>query len=110
MMQDNDVQQLYEIKTTLENLRFQVAHLVSTVESEKGTLQREADRLRHEIDILDKKFNDWLFKPETGVLIQIDRLIQESERRKKMQTQIIGLWVAVGIGALKMVVDFIIHK
>lgn len=96
----DELQKLYEIKLSIENLKLQLGHLGAIVESEQGTLQREADRLRKEISLVEEKINDYLFRPETGMLIQLDRLIQESKSRKRMQAQIIALAVAViGLGA-----------
>lgn len=101
---------IIQIRLAIERLQQQIGRLISNVESEKGTISRTRAELREEISMLEQKINDILFKPDTGLLIQLDRLIQESERRKKLQAQVVALWVTVAGIILEQIFKLLTDK
>ena len=98
---------IQEVLLELEKLKMQALHLEQIVESERGTLQREANRLRVEIAKVEQEIRDILYNPEIGLLIKIDRLVQESLERKRVRQHIWALWVAVGSIIVKVIFDLI---
>lgn len=88
----------------LEKLKQQIYHLEGIVESEQGTLQREANRLRVEIKEIEDRFIKIIYA-DNGMMIKVDRLTQESNERKKTKQNIWGLWVAVVVIAIKEIIE-----
>ena len=95
---------IQEVLLELEKLKMQALHLEQIVESERGTLQREANRLRVEIAKVEQEIRDILYNPEIGLLIKIDRLVQESLERKRIKQNIWALWVAMAVVLIKEIV------
>lgn len=102
-----DIEQLMQIRLTIERLLIQVGRLESNTESEKGTIKRTRDELRQEIDMLEQKVHEILFAPDKGLLIQMDRLVQESERRRKLQAVVISQGVILFGILIKFFLDWI---
>lgn len=102
-----DIEQLMQIRLTIERLLIQVGRLESNTESEKGTIKRTRDELRQEIDLLEQKVHEILFAPDKGLLIQMDRLVQESERRRKLQAVVISQGVILFGILIKFFLDWI---
>lgn len=105
-----DMETIIQIRLAIERLQQQVGRLGSNVDSEKGSISRTRQELREEISLLELKFNEVLFKPDVGLLIQLDRLVQESERRKKLQAQVVALWITVGGIILEQIFKLLIGK
>lgn len=105
-----EIEKLIQLRLSIERLQQQILRLQSNAESEKGTLQRQGDVLRKEISLLESKYNEILFKPDTGLLIKLDRLEQDSHRRKKMQYEIRALWAALLTVIVGIVLDRILRK
>lgn len=102
----DQAEKIHEAFVELEKVKTQLNYLSGIVESEKGTLQREADRLRNEIEIVERNFREIIYDSEKGLLIRLDRLTQESLERKRTKQNIIGLWIAVGSVIVKTIIDF----
>lgn len=99
--------EISEIFVEIERIKGQVNHLVATVESEKGTLQREADRLRDEIDRVEKKFFNVLYDEEKGLIVKQAILMHESKERKRMQRIIWSIVASVILLIIKAIFDLI---
>jgi|SRR5687767_1710845 len=99
-------EKILSISLDIEKLKQQAYHLAAIVESEQGTLQREADRLKAEITKVESDFRKIIYD-DNGLLIKIDRLIQESNERKRVKNHIWGLWIAVIVIIIKALFELI---
>lgn len=97
---DEDEIRLHDAFTTISNLKIQMGRFEADLESEKGTHQRAEKRMVDTINKVEADFRSIIYDPERGLLLKIDRLLQENQRRESMHKNIIGLWVAVGIAIL----------
>lgn len=102
--------QIRQLFIEIEKLKLGVGRIESHIASESGTLTREAKRLGEEIDKVEKALHDIIYHPETGFMVRIDRLMQESMERKKTKQNIIALWIANGALIIKMTFDYITKK
>ena len=102
-----DLEQLTELRIMVERIQSQLDRLQSNAESEKGTLKRQGEMLRHEIKLVADKWDEIMFDIDKGLMIRIDRLMQDNERRKAMQKQIVALWIVVIGGIVKEVISWI---
>ncbi len=98
--------EIAKIHVQLEGMKFQIARLVSNAESEKGTLQRETDRLYKEI----KELEDKIYDPEKGLLLEVDRLKRDYEQRQNLKKNIFALWIAVGSIIVKYLITIIAER
>lgn len=105
-----DFEQLNKIQLDIEKLKLTVGRIESHIASESGTLSRETNRIREEIHKIEDDMRKVVFHPETGFLVRIDRLIQESQERKKTKQNIIALWIAVGSLLAKIVFDMLVGR
>src|SRR6185312_16064080 len=87
-------EKIQEAFTDISNLKLQINRILSNIESEKGTLKRESDRLHQKINKVEDDFREILYDSDSGLLIKIDRLTTESKERQKMKNNITGLWIA----------------
>lgn len=96
----------------LENLKFGVGRLESNAESEKGTVKRMHEYILNEVKKVEDELKDVLYGKDrrTGIIVELDRLKQESEERKKTKQNIFGLWAAVGILLIKEIIVFFTNK
>lgn len=96
----------------LENLKFGVGRLESNAESEKGTVKRMHEYILSEIKKVEDELRDVLYGKDrrSGIIVELDRLKQESEERKQTKKNIFGLWTAVGILLIKEVIVFFTNK
>ncbi len=102
-MQENE--KIRDIIIGMERLKDQVSRLVSNAESEKGTLKRETERIYNEIESIEKKFDHLILNPETGLLLEVDRLKQDFKQRQSLKRNILALWVGVIGLALKYIAE-----
>lgn len=99
-----------ELFVRMEKMETQAKHLEAIVDSEKGTLQREATRLREEMKEVENGFREVMYDSENGLLIKLDRLVQESQERKKVKQHIYALWVMIGGMIIKELLSFFNNK
>lgn len=107
-METND--KIREIFIEIEKLKLGIGRIESHIASESGTLSRETKRLGAEIAHVEKSIHDIIYHPETGFMVRIDRLMQESAERKKTRQNIIALWIANGAVMIKIIFDLMIKK
>lgn len=103
---DEDEKILHEALTNISNLKIQMGRFEADLESEKGTHQRSEKRIIDAINKVEADFRSIIYDPEKGLLLKIDRLLQESQRRESMQKNIIPLWTAVGIAILSNILTW----
>lgn len=121
----NDVEtllvQLENIKGQIDNLKLQQALFISRFESEQDTIKsrhtgidseidKRSKTIISEIEKVEKEWHDIIFNREKGIAFVIDRLLEKDKKREAMKTQLIGLWISVGLVILKQVFDFLINK
>lgn len=96
--------------TDISNLKIQLLRIFSDLDSEKGSLKRQEERLTEQINKVEKEFRDIIYDAEKGLLIKIDRLTQESISRQNVKKNIVALWIAVVISFIKIILDVIFKK
>lgn len=113
---DEKIQQLF---IDYAELKMQVGILVSRAESERDTQKRANDRHSDKandlIELVEKTENaimDILYGKDriSGMIVELDRLKQESEERKKTKQNIIALWIAVIVLVAGKIYDLITKK
>lgn len=105
-----DYNKINQIFLELERLKIAIGRIESHIESESGTISRETNRLMEEINKVEADLRNIIYDPNNGFIVRIDRLMQESEGRKKTKQQIMALWVAVAGILIKIFIDFISNK
>jgi len=108
-MDQNDINKIFN---EIESIKFQLHRLVADAESEKGTRARTNDRIYKEIESVENELKNLLYGTDrkSGIIVELDRLNQESMERKKTKQNIIMLWITIGGILLKMLFDVITHK
>jgi len=104
----DQTEKIQEAFTDISNLKLQIGRLLSNIESEKGTLTREADRLHQKINKVESEFREIIYDIDAGLLIKIDRLTVESMERKNLKNHIIVIYITLGSLILKTVLAWII--
>jgi len=99
-------ERIADLALDVEKMRLKVERIQSHIDSESGTLGRETTRLRTEIDKVERKFDDLFYDAKEGLVVRIDRLLQESEARKKTGQNIVALWIVMAGVLIKIVWDF----
>ena len=103
-------EKISELFLEIEKLKLSIGRIESHISSESGTLSRETKRLSEEIKQVEISFREIVYHPENGFMVQLDRLIQEREERRKTKQNIIALWIGFGAVAIKAIFDLIIKK
>ncbi len=102
-MENKEREELVRLRLEVQRAKDQIDRLMSTIESEKGTLQRQEARLRHEINIVEEKVQKTLYNGE-GVVIQLDRLKEKEKLRggkeDRRRSELAILWITVAAGIL----------
>lgn len=110
-MADNH-EDVKNILLQIERLKLQAERLVSNAESEKETVKRMHEFILAQVKKVEDELKDVLYGRDrrTGMIVELDRLKQESEQRKRTKQNIIALWIAYGTVLLKLVFDFFKSK
>lgn len=105
MKNDNDEEiedsknlSLFKLFIEIQKLKWEVARLLSNAESERGesgTFQRALKRLKDDILKLEQDYRISMFDTEHGMIVKLDRLINESNDRRNFKTQITALWISL---------------
>lgn len=103
----NETERINQAFLDIEKLKLQIARLVSDTESEKDTRRRTTESLMKVIQKIENDFKDILYGTDriSGMVVELDRLKQESIERKRMKNHIYALWIAVGAGIIKEMFD-----
>jgi len=102
-----DEEKIHQAFTDIEKLKIQLGIAMGQIDSEKGTVDRSAKRIYDRISEIDRKFHEILYDPKTGLVLQVDRLTQESTERRRMKNHIIAIWIAVGSLAISFVLKLV---
>lgn len=106
----SDIEKISDLIIQIEKIKLQLGRIESHIDSESGTLSRETKRLRDSISKVEVELKDIVYHHETGLLIKIDRLVQDNDKRKKMEAHIVVLWIMVLAGLLKEVIIYFVNK
>lgn len=90
-----DIEQLIQLRIKIASFETQLKRLESNAESEKGTIKRQREELRHEITLIENKWDEIMFTPGTGILVQVDRLMQDHEIIKKLLEQVTAQTIVI---------------
>lgn len=55
----------------------------------------------------NKEIHETLYDPDKGLLVRLDRLVQESIERRNLKQQITGLWISIIILIVAVILDHI---
>lgn len=99
-------EKISDLFVRMVKMETQAAHIEAIVDSEKGTLHREATRLREEIKLVEDGFREVIYDSEAGLIVKLDRLVQESSERKRVRQHIYALWVMTGGVVIKEFLSF----
>lgn len=91
-----------QIMVALEQLKQQLLHIESQVESEKGTRRRMTRFVLQEVE----KLKQQLIGGEESIFIRVDRVERTVAGYERVKWAAIGAWVSI-VG--KIVYDFFIH-
>lgn len=94
---------LEKVEGEISKVIYQLGRYDSDIESEKRT---RADR-NTEIDQQINVIHDLIYNRNTGIAFELDRLKQKDVKRDEQKKQLIGLWISVGVLALKIIFDLI---
>lgn len=103
----------FQLYLEIQKLKWEVGRLLSNAESERGgdgTFQRAVKRVKDDIDKIEGEYREAMYNPEKGMIVKLDRLIQESESRKGLKTQMWALWLLVIGIAIRIVYGIIFNK
>lgn len=94
------------------SLKLQMERLMADAESEKETRARTSKRIYIDIEKVENEFKNLVYGADrkSGIIVELDRLKQESEERKEMKKHVRGLWSAILILIIEQIVLFIIKK
>lgn len=112
-MNFNEVQEkISGIFNELNSLKLQMNRIIADAESEKGTRARTNDRIYKDIEKLEVELKDLLYGEDrkTGIVVELDRLNQESLERKLTKKNIFALWIAVGGIIIKELITLLMRK
>ncbi len=103
----DDKEKIQETFSQLEQLKYQVLRLVSDAESEKDSRKRSTDHIIDMIRNVETDFKDVLYGKDrmSGIVVELDRLKQESNNRKAIKQNIVALWIAAGSLFAKIIYD-----
>ncbi len=101
---------IIQLRLAIERLQEQMNRLVGDHESEKGNRRRLTKFMMEEIKRMNGHLEELKHLIDGTFEIRLDRLEQESERRKKQRNQITALWITVGGLILGKLYDFFFHK
>lgn len=112
-MNFNEVQsKINDIFQELNSLKIQMNRLVADAESEKDTRSRTNVRIYQDIGKVESELKNLLYGSDrkSGIVVELDRLNQESVERKNTKKNIFALWIAIGGIIIKEVITILMHK
>lgn len=110
-MSDNH-EDVKNILLQIEKLKFQAERLVSNAESEKETVKRMHEYILLQVKKVEDELKDILYGKDrqSGIIVELDRLKQESMERKKTKQNIFALWIAFGSLLIKEILTYLMYK
>lgn len=98
------------LRIAIEKLQHQIDRLVSDQESEKENRKRITKYSLEEVARVNKSIEEVRHLIESIYEIRLDRLEQESERRRSDVKEKRAQWAVLATIVIKLVIDFIMHK
>lgn len=112
MIMEDLQKNINDIFMKLHHMEMQMQRLVSDAESEKETRARINKAIAADIKRIENDIKELLYGNDrkTGIVVELDRLNQESMQRQRTKQQLFALWIAVGGLVIKEIISILMKK